>query len=100
MAPYHAACVRMVRADYCGNGSPHTVPGVTIQMYDRAGVHAAPDTEYGAFEAVWGPEGAVCLARARRPEFPVAAILRQCPRLAAVPAAAQYSCSSMLRSIS
>ena len=88
MAPHHAACVRMVRADYCGDGTPHTVPGVTIQMFDRAGVHGHPDPAHGAFEAVWGPDGAVCLARARRPEFPLADILRQCPRLARVPPAA------------
>ncbi len=88
LAPHHAACVRMVRADYCGDGTPHTVPGVAIQMFDRAGVHALPATAFGAFEAVWGPDGAVCLARARRPEFPLADILRQCPRLARVPPAA------------
>lgn len=88
LAPYHAACVRMVRADYCGDGTPHTVPGVAIQMFDRAGVHARPSSPYGTFEALWGPEGAVCLARARRPEFPLASILRRCPRLAEVPPAA------------
>jgi hypothetical protein len=88
MAPHHAACVRMVRADYCGDGTPHTVPGITIQTFDRAGVHERPSAGYGAFEAVWGPGGAVCLARARRPEFPLAEILRQCPRLARVPPAA------------
>jgi hypothetical protein len=82
MAPHHAACVRMVRADYCGDGTPHTVPGVAIQMFDRAGVHDRPTTGYGTFEALWGPEGAVCVARARHPAFPLADILRHCPRLA------------------
>ena len=88
MAPYHAACVRMVRADYCGDGTPHTVPGVAIQMFDRAGVNGSPEPAYGAFEALWGTDGAVCVARSRRPEFPLADILRQCPRLAALPVAA------------
>jgi hypothetical protein len=86
MAPHHAACVRMVRADYCGDGTPHT--GVPIQMFDRAGVHGRPSAGYGAFEAVWSPRGAVCVARARRPEFPLADVVRQCPRLARVPPAA------------
>ena len=86
MARYHAACVRMVRADYCGDGTPHTVPGVTIEMFDLAGVHARQEESYGAFEALWGTDGAVCLARSRRPEFPLADILRQCPRLNAGPA--------------
>ena len=88
LAPYHAACVRMVRADYCGDGVPRTVPGVTIQMFDRAGVHQPPDAGYGAFEALWGADGAVCLARARGPEFPLEEIPRACPRLTAVPPAA------------
>ena len=87
LAPYHAACVRMVRADYCGDGVPHTVPGVAIEMFDSAGVHARRDPGYGAFEALWAPHGAVCLARARRPEFPFAEILRQCPRLTDMPPA-------------
>lgn len=86
LAPHHAACVRMVRADYCGDGTPHTVPGVTIQMIDRAGVHPSPERRYGAFEAVWGVDGALCLARPRRPEFPLGPILERCPRLAEVPA--------------
>ncbi len=88
MAPYHAACVRMVRADYCGDGTPHTVPGITIEMFDRAGVHARPEHGYGAFEALWGTDGALCLTRSRRPEFPLEDILRRCPRLAALPASA------------
>jgi ADYC domain len=88
MAPYHAACVRMVRADYCGDGTPHTVPGVTIQFFDRAAINARPANAYGAFEALWGSDGAVCMARSRRPEFPIEDILRRCPRLAALPATA------------
>jgi hypothetical protein len=87
LAPYHEACVRVVRADYCGDGTPHTVPGVAIEMFDRAGVHTRRDPGYGTFEALWGPDGAVCLARARRPEFPLVEILRQCPRLADLPPA-------------
>ena len=74
----------MVRADYCGDGTPHTVPGVAIELFDAAGVHAPRDPGYGAFEALWSPAGAVCLARSRRPQFPLADILRQCPRLAEI----------------
>jgi ADYC domain len=85
LAPYHQACVRMVRADYCGDGTPHTVLGVAIEIFDRAGVHARRNPGAGAFEALWGPDGAVCLARSRRPEFPRAEILRACPRLAGLP---------------
>lgn len=31
---YHQACVRMVRADYCGDGTPHTKDGTRINIYD------------------------------------------------------------------
>ena len=88
LAPYHEACVRMVRADYCGDSTPHTVPGVAIEMFDSAGVHARLGPGHGAFEALWGPDGALCLARSRRPEFPLAEVLRACPRLAELPAEA------------
>ena len=84
LAPYHAACVRMVGADYCGDDTPHTVPGVAIELFDAAGVHTRRDPDYGAFEGLWAPDGAVCLARSRRPQFPLAGILRQCPRLAQI----------------
>ncbi|MCC5642173.1 hypothetical protein LC607_04165 [Nostoc sp. CHAB 5824] len=35
---YHQACVRMVRADYCGDGTSHTHDGTLINFYDRLGV--------------------------------------------------------------
>jgi ADYC domain len=31
----HRACVRMVRADYCGDGIPHTKDGTLINLYDH-----------------------------------------------------------------
>ena len=30
----HEACVRMVRADYCGDGRSHTVDGMAIDVWD------------------------------------------------------------------
>jgi hypothetical protein len=72
LAPLHQACTRMARADYCGNGVSHTREGTTIDMYDVLGVQQ-PSTEASAgwdparatFEAAWGAEGAVCMARTR-----------------------------------
>jgi hypothetical protein len=83
MAPYHAACTRMMRADYCGDGTPHTVIGTKVQLFDRAGIVPHTGSDFGRFEAAWGPDGAVCVARARRPEFPLEEVLRACPRLGA-----------------
>src|SRR4029079_7056948 len=42
-ADHQHACVRMLRADYCGDGVPHTITGTLINLYDNAGVQA--DTE-------------------------------------------------------
>ncbi len=35
---YHQVCVRMVHADYCGDGTSHTHDGTLINFYDRLGV--------------------------------------------------------------
>jgi hypothetical protein len=63
-AATHAACTRMARADYCGDGTPWTMDGTVIDIYDRLGVQPQPSGGF-AFEAAWGPAGALCVARAR-----------------------------------
>lgn len=71
LAPYFAACVRMIRADYAGDGSPHTKPGTFIKFHDAAvrwQQEAAPSADY-VFEAGWSPDGAVCVAHVRWPEY-------------------------------
>jgi hypothetical protein len=67
MARYSAACVRMVRADYCGDGTTHTVPGVVIDMGDNLGINTWSHTPGDGFvdEAEWGVEGATCLRTPR-----------------------------------
>lgn len=75
---HHLACVRMTRADYCGDGRPHTRDGTLIDMHDRAGVQkreAQPDM---VFEAAWGPGGAVYVKKPRLGE-PLEAIAALCP---------------------
>ncbi len=67
LAPYHAACVHLVRADYCGDGQAHTKNGTRIQIFDHIGVRGpqfAQNQEY-VFEAGWSPQGAVCVAHTR-----------------------------------
>jgi hypothetical protein len=64
LVDHHQACTRLIRADYCGDGTSHTVDGTLINVYDGVGVQA--DTEAWPFEAEWGPDGARCAARQRQ----------------------------------
>jgi hypothetical protein len=67
---YHQACVRMLRADYGGDGTGHTRDGILVDFSDRLGIQQpAPDPAGRAleFEAAWGPDGAVCVRRTRLP---------------------------------
>jgi hypothetical protein len=70
LAPYHQACTRMVRADYCGDGTSHTRDGNRINLYDTLGIQQ--DTESWTVEAEWDEHGARCVspinrAHTRRP---------------------------------
>jgi hypothetical protein len=60
---YHQACVRALRADYCGDGVSHTVNGTQINIYDRLGTQ--PDTQAWSIEANWTSEGAICINKGR-----------------------------------
>lgn len=61
----HRACVNLTRADYGGDGRAATRPGVIIHVCDRAGIRPCYDGAPMAFEAAWGPEGAICVAHPR-----------------------------------
>jgi hypothetical protein len=63
LSNHHQACVRMLRADYCGDGRSWTVNGTVINMYDSLGIQL--DTESWAIEAEWSIEGARCLSHQR-----------------------------------
>lgn len=68
LANWHQACTRMVRADYCGNGSPHTVNGTSINVWD--GAFATPIQAHTSAtgytrEAEWTQGGARCIERTR-----------------------------------
>lgn len=62
----HRACVRMLRADYCGDGRSFTVDGTVIGFGDGVGIQSSVDTL--ALEATWGPNGATCIERTRIPD--------------------------------
>ncbi|MSP59914.1 MAG: pentapeptide repeat-containing protein [Myxococcales bacterium] len=63
LAGHHQACTRLLRADYCGDGSSFTVDGTLINLYD--GVHIQRDTEAWHLEAEWREDGACCLSGER-----------------------------------
>lgn len=65
LAPLHAACVRMVRADYGGDGKASTKDGMRIDIYDPQGIQTADNDPGDSFEAGWSPQGAVCLRHVR-----------------------------------
>ena len=58
--PYHQACVRMLRADYCGDAISHTAPGRQVNLYDGLGIQR--DDERWVSEAEWTAAGASCLS--------------------------------------
>lgn len=65
LAPAHQACVRMVRADYCGDGQSLTINGTEIDMYDGLGLKDADPTAEWDLEAEWTPKGAQCVSHVR-----------------------------------
>lgn len=84
LAPYFETCIRVARADYCGNDQPTTRDGTAIDIYDHVGIQQRttnlPDFD---FEAGWGPQGALCVHHARIPEnLALQTLQTQCPRLA------------------
>jgi hypothetical protein len=55
----HQSCTRMARADYCGDGTPMTVDGTMIDIYDS--LHIQERATSWPVEAEWGPWGATCI---------------------------------------
>jgi hypothetical protein len=81
LAPYFQACVRLVRADYCGDGIAHTRDGTPIDIFDAIGIQRTTSPEM-TFEAAWGPDGAVCVRHTRLPDvLDSGTLAAQCPRL-------------------
>jgi hypothetical protein len=80
LTEFHAACVRMVRADYCGNGRSHTRDGTRIDIWDRLGIQRRdqPADRPTLFEAAWSPAGAVWV-NVPRWEDDVDRLLTECP---------------------
>jgi hypothetical protein len=82
----HQTCTRVARADYCGNGVPHTHDGTKINIWDTL-PPPGPIQSHGGllpplgmlFEAGWNTGGAVCLSRTRWVLGGGLAIAQLCP---------------------
>jgi hypothetical protein len=61
------SCVRALRADYCGDGTPFTVDGTLIRLFDDAGIQ--PDDPSWVPEAEWSPDGALCVSNKKNTRF-------------------------------
>lgn len=79
---YWRACVKMIRADYCGDGQPTTLDGMLIDIHDPLGIQIREGAPGLSFEAAWDEQGAVCVAHPRVPQkAPLQSIGATCPRL-------------------
>ncbi len=64
------ATLRMLIADYSGNGASHTVMGRFIWwLYEGVASHGPPADGNYMIESDWGPSGATCLSQPRLPQL-------------------------------
>lgn len=104
--PWHQACVRMVRADYCGDGVTHTRNGTQINIWDNLGIQQPSPNTGWALEAEWTPFGAACINHTRwlkadpaSAKTDLAYIQETCPERLAVNTPAQCGLSTSSFSI-
>ena len=64
LAPLHQACTRLLRADYCGDGTSATRDGTAVDLWDALGVEL-DETPSWPFEAEWSVDGASCVMATR-----------------------------------
>lgn len=69
MQDLYRSCVRMIRADYGGDGTPATRNGISINVFDRFGIQNPARVSWMEFEAAWGPDGAVCVNHTRIADY-------------------------------
>jgi len=66
LAPFHQACTRMLRADYCGDGTATTRDGTQVDLWDDFGIQNDEAPTWN-LEAEWSADGAVCVDETRWP---------------------------------
>ena len=54
------ATLKMITADYCGDGTSYTADGTELDWENQTGT-VLPEGAVGPIEAIWTEEGAVCL---------------------------------------
>ena len=69
LADHHQACTRLIRADYCGNGTSYTLDGTLIEVYDDLQPNINSNTMNWSLEGQWNPDGARCIGDARHAEL-------------------------------
>ncbi len=62
-----ASCTRALRADFCGDGTPYTVDGTVLNIYDRDGIQT--DDAAWPLEARWDKHGAACISAPEATRF-------------------------------
>ena len=82
MRPLHLACVRAVRADYCGDGQSHTRAGTLVAMVDSHDFNPHRPAPGFVLEAEFGADGAVSVSRPRWPLDSPLACAERLPRRA------------------
>jgi len=64
------ATLKMITADYCGDGVSYTATGTPLMWTNASGtVTPSPGWVEGEFEAAWDAHGARCLDTPRRPDL-------------------------------
>lgn len=64
LSPFHQACTRAMRADYCGDGTSSTRDGTLVDVWDALGVQV-DEAPTWPFEAEWTVSGAKCVMSTR-----------------------------------
>jgi hypothetical protein len=64
LASFHQACTRLLRADYCGDGTSTTRDGTQVDLWDDFAIQT-DDAPTWSLEAEWSPDGAVCVDETR-----------------------------------
>jgi hypothetical protein len=75
---HHQACTRMARADYCGDGTPWTVAGTPIDIYDALDPQLEVSETDWDIEAEWNPNGAYCLNDIRQQGWKAQGLYPKC----------------------
>ena len=99
LATMHWTCTRLARADYCGNGVPHTQDGTWVNVWDTlpspGPIQSHGSTPLGmVFEAGWSTDGAVCLSRTRWLSNEIQQITTGCPDRLIPPGLGETACDT------